>query len=300
MKPAPPRVAGLLLVAGAGCSFATIGLFNRLAGLTGVGVAEALGLRFALAALLLWGGACFRPGSRVPLARMRDLAGMGGLLALEAGLFLAASRRIPVGLATLLLYLYPALVLLLDWGLQGRRPSRRALGALGLALAGVALALGFPASRLDAAGVALGAGSALGYAVYMALGTRAQAGLAPATATRWITTWAGLLVLVPAATFGRLNLHLNAMGWASVAGLACFGTALPISLVMAGIRRIGPFQTSVACTVEPPVAALLGAAFLAEPLTPLQGAGGLLVLGGVVLLASAQGGPERPQGADSA
>jgi len=279
------RTSGLLLVAGAGCSFATIGLFNRLAANGGAGLATALGLRFGLAATLLWAWEALRPGPPVPRARLRDLAAMGALLALEAGLFLASSRRIPVALATLLLYGYPALVLLLDWAFRGRRPGAGPLAALALALAGVALALGFPARALDGVGVALGAGSALGYAVYMVLGPRAQRDVAPRTATRWITTWAALIALGGAAAAGGLDLRLSLAGWAGVAGLAVFGTALPVTLVMEGIRRVGPFQASVACTIEPPVAALLGTLVLAEPLTPLQAAGGGLVIAGVLLLA---------------
>ncbi|HEX8433589.1 EamA family transporter, partial [Archangium sp.] len=58
----------------------------------------------------------------------------------------------------------------------------------------------------------------------------------------------------------------------------------------AGMEKVGPVVTSLLSTVEPLVAVLLGAFFLGERLSLLQGVGGLLILTAVILLAR----PERP------
>jgi drug/metabolite transporter (DMT)-like permease len=279
-----PQATGILLVAAAGCSFATIGIFNRFAAARGVDVPTALALRFTLAALVLWILAA-RTGFTLPdRRRLAGLALLGGLFVLEAVLFFVSSRRIPVGLTALLLYLYPAHVMVLSWLLRGERPGRAGLLALALALAGIFLALGFPARRLDPLGVLLGLASSLGYAVYMFLGARIQRGLAPLATTLWITTFAALLCLGFGPAAGGIRFRLPLGAWPDLLGLAVLGTLVPTMLLMAGFKRINATQASIACTVEPVMATLLGALLLGERYQPLQMAGGLLVIAAVMVL----------------
>jgi drug/metabolite transporter (DMT)-like permease len=281
------RTTGILLVVAAGCSFATIGIFNRLGAARGVGIPTALTLRFSLASLLLWAIALPRHRIRVPRRQLAGLALLGGLFVTEASLFFVSSRRIPVALTALLLYLYPAWVMLLGWALRGERPGRGGLAALGLALAGITLALGFPAHRLDPLGVSLGLASSLGYACYMFMAARFQRGLAPVVATLWITTFAALILAGAGLLRGDLHPALSAGAWPSVLGLAVLGTVVPVFLLMEGLVRINPTQASIACTVEPVATALLGALFLGEALQPIQLAGGGLVIAAVLVLSLA-------------
>jgi len=278
------RAGGILLVVLAGCSFATIGIFNRFTAQRHVDVTTALTLRFGLAALLLWAWVPTRGRVRVEGRRLAGLALMGALFVMEAGLFFVSSRRIPVALTALLLYLYPAWVMLLSWFLRGERPGRGGVLALGLALAGTAMAIGFPAHRLDPLGVALGLASSLGYAVYMFLGSRMQRGLPAPVVTLWITTFAALLYLALGPALGGLHLTAALSAWPSILGLAVLGTVVPTVLVMAGLSRISATQASIACTVEPVATALMGALLLNEHLQRLQLAGGVLVIVAVLVL----------------
>ena len=279
------RASGVLLVVAAGCSFATIGIFNRFEASRGVDIPTALALRFSLAALVLWILAAGAGSRRPEYRRLPGLALLGSLFVLEAGLFFVASRRIPVGLTALLLYLYPAHVMLLSWALRGERPGRTGLLALALALAGITLALGFPAHHLDPLGVLFGLASSFGYAVYMFLGARFQRGLPPLVTTLWITTFAALLLLALGPALGGIHFRLPLAAWPSLLGLAVLGTVVPTMLVMAGFKRISATQASIACTVEPVVAAGLGSLLLGERLQPLQLTGGLLVIAALLVLA---------------
>ncbi len=67
---------------------------------------------------------------------------------------------------------------------------------------------------------------------------------------------------------------------------------------LAGLRRTGPSTAAILSTFEPVVTTVLAALILSESLTPLQYAGGLLVLSSVVVLqlrsASAAGLRRRP------
>jgi drug/metabolite transporter (DMT)-like permease len=277
------RLQGLALVLLSAISFASLGILNRLAGARGVNILTALTLRFTLAALLLWLLNWRRP-VRLPLRKLLGFLAMGALFVTEAGLFFVSSRLIPVALTCLLLYLYPAIVMLLVWALRGERPGRAGALALALALAGIALAVGAPAQRLDPLGVALGAASSLGYAVYILIGSRAQAGVPALTATLWISTCAAVLLLLLGLATGGFQPRSALPAWPAIAGMAVFGTVVPVFMLMAGLARISATQVSIASTVEPIAAAAMGAAFLGEALVPLQLLGGVLVIGAVLLL----------------
>ena len=278
------RLEGIGLVVLSGCSFATLGIFNRLASAHGVNVLTVLALRFGVASLCLWAILLPRGKVRLPMGKVAGFLLLGALFVLEAGFFFVSSRRIPVALTSLLLYLYPALVLLLGWAFRGERPGRGSLLALLLALAGIALAVGAPSHRLDPLGVALGAASALGYAIYMLLAARLQVGIPPLVATATISTCAALIFLLLALATGSFHPQQALPAWGSVLGLAILGTVVPVFTLMAGLARISAAQASIASTVEPMATAVMGALFLGEALQGLQVLGGALVLLAVLLL----------------
>ena len=270
-----------------GCFFATLGLFNRFASARGVDVLTLLALRFGVAALCLWGLILPRQRVRLTPGQVGGFLLMGGLFVLEAGFFFVSSRRIPVALTSLLLYLFPAVVLLLSWGLRGEHPGAKGLLALGFALSGIALAVGFPAHRLDPLGVGLGLGSALGYGVYMMLGSHFQRGVPPLVASAWISTCAAVILCSLGLATGSLHPLRALPAWGSVLGLAILGTVIPVVTLMAGLARVTATEASTAATVEPIATAVLGVLFLQEHLQGLQWLGGGLVILAVVLLSSA-------------
>ena len=278
------RLEGIALVVLSGCSFATLAIFNRMAQARGVDVLTTLTFRFGLAALCLW--AVTLPRHRPGLGRRKALGFllMGALFVTEAGLFFVSSRRIPVALTSLLLYFYPALVMLLSWALKGERPGGVGLLALVLALAGIGLAVGSPAQRPDTLGLVLGLASSLGYSVYMLAGSRLQAGVPPLLATAWISTCAAVIFL--GLSLGSGSFHPGpALGaWPALLGLAVLGTVVPVFTLMAGRARITATQASIASTVEPMATAAMGALWLGEGLGLGQLAGGALVIAAVLLL----------------
>src|SRR5215210_7181756 len=147
---------GLLLCVASAAGFGAMAIFAKQAYAAGLDVTTLLALRFPMAAVMLWTLIVVR---RRAIGSLRGLA-VGGALGLwyaaQAGLFFSALERIDAGLASLLLYAYPALVTLGAFALGRERPDRRRVGALALASAGVALVLiGGGTGALDALGAAL-------------------------------------------------------------------------------------------------------------------------------------------------
>jgi drug/metabolite transporter (DMT)-like permease len=91
--------------------------------------------------------------------------------------------------------------------------------------------------------------------------------------------WTGALVtgapVLPGAIPGE--------AWFGIVGVAVVATFVPVQAFYAGTQRIGASQASLISTVEPLWTIATASLIYGERLTPVQLAGGVLILGGVLL-----------------
>jgi drug/metabolite transporter (DMT)-like permease len=281
-------MGGLLLTALSALGFSTLPIFGIFAYRFGANVTTLLGLRFALAAVLLW---ALLLASRRALPDRRtgwQLLLMGGAgYTTMSFLYLSSVEgdRLSPSLAALLLYTYPAIVALLARFFDQDRLRPAQYAALAVTLLGVALVLlsADDGARFTPAGAALALGAALVYGVYIVFGSRVTRKTSPLAATTYVSTAAAAVFLGYGALSGQLVLP-SPPGWWAIAGTAIFSTVLAVLLFFAGIERLGPSRASIISTLEPVGTALLAAVLLGDRLTPLQLGGGALVLGGIVWL----------------
>jgi drug/metabolite transporter (DMT)-like permease len=262
-----------------------LSIFNRQAAALGLGLPTFLAVRFLVAGGALWLWLLLRGVRfRLTATQIAGFVGMGALYVVESGLYFASSRRIPIALTALLLYLYPVMVALWEWLAGRHRLEGRDLTALVASLLGTALAVGAPGRGTDVLGLAMGLATAFGYTAYILLGARLQKGVPALVASAWIMGSAGLMYLVLALGSHQWEPTVALRAWKPLLGLAVVGTLLPIPLLLAGMARIGAARASVVSTLEPLAACVFGALFLHEILLPWQWVGGALILGAVILL----------------
>lgn len=256
----------------------------KLAYAAGLDVVSLLALRFALAAAVLWTLVRFRRTQirRRPLLLGLALGAAG--YAVEAGLFFAALERLDAGLASLLLYAYPAFVTVGALALGRERPTGRRWFALAVASGGVVLVLGGGGSGADPVGVALALGAGIGYAAYI-LGTDSVVRTVdPLAFAASVCTGACLTFVAAGAVRGGLDLGFGAEGWLWLVTIALLSTVVPIAAFAAGVVRVGPSRASILSTVEPPFTVVLAVLVFGESLGPLQLLGGAFVLAGAVMV----------------
>jgi drug/metabolite transporter (DMT)-like permease len=188
--------------------------------------------------------------------------------------------------ATLLANLASIFVTLAAWILLRQRPTPMFLAGLAAALAGAALlvhtSLDFsPTAR---AGDALGVVTAMFYAGYLlavkALRDRGEVTLHLMAVTTTITA---LLLLPVALAAGEQMIPHSAAGWWLLIGLALVSHAAGQGLIAFALAHLPAAFSSVSLLFQPVMAALFAWLLLAEPLAPLQVAGGLVVLFGIYL-----------------
>jgi drug/metabolite transporter (DMT)-like permease len=287
------RSSGTLMCIGSGAAFGAMAVFGKLAYSGGATVGTLLAVRFVLAAALFWllvlaGGSMHE----VRALRGRDVGvglALGGCgYALQAGCYFAALDRIDASLLSLLLYTFPAIVAVAAFALGRERIDGRRLAALGLSLGGLVLVLaGAGAGTLDPVGAALGLGAAVVYSTYILVSDGIVGRMRPHVLSALVCSGAAATLITGSALLGELRPdELTAAGWGWLACLALVSTVAAVSLFFAGLDRVGPTTAAILATVEPVVTVLLAFLVFGELLGAVQLAGGTLVLGGVLLLAS--------------
>jgi drug/metabolite transporter (DMT)-like permease len=233
-----------------------------------------------------------------PIAR-RDWLGIVGLGFL--GYYLASLldflglQYVPAGLGRLIMFLYPTLVVILSALFLAKRPTSRELAALALTYAGIALVLSHqlgagPEHRLFLLGAALVFGSAMCYAVYLVTGSQ----LVKRVGSMRFTAYTMMISTAPAVVqFALLEvpaaLTLPGTVWIYAILLATACTVLPVFLVAESLKRIGANHFALIGALGPVTTVLADFALLEGALTPLQVAGGALVIGGVLLVTLKKG-----------
>ena len=285
------RWAGLLMAVLGAIGFSGKAIIVKLAYRHGVDAVTLLMWRMLLAlpfflAMAWWAG---RGQPALTRRDWRDIAVLGFTgYYLASYLDFAGLAYITASLERLILYLNPTLVLLISVVWFRHRLQVRQLVAMAVSYAGV-VAVFAHELHFEGANTALGAalvfGSAVSYAIYLALsgkvvqrlGALRLAGLASSVACGlciaqflWLRPVAAALVPAPVMWLSLLN------------ATAC--TVAPVLMVMLAIARIGAPLSSQVGMIGPMSTLLMGYFILGEPMNAWIALGTVLVLAGVFLV----------------
>jgi drug/metabolite transporter (DMT)-like permease len=205
-------------------------------------------------------------------------------LALVHATYYAAIDRLEIGVALVIQYMAPLLLLLWLRFRHGRTVAPSLWGAVALSIVGCALVVrAYDPGSLDGLGVLYAVGAACTFAIYMVASERAGQRYEPATTLLWAFTFATLFwaVVQPwwAFPFSKLD------AWLGLAVIV-IGTLLPFICVVAALRHIPAPRAAVAATLEPVLAAIFAWWLHDEHLAVIQLTGGLVVLSAVIWVQS--------------
>lgn len=192
-------------------------------------------------------------------------------------LLFEAYRYIPSGVATTLVFLYPALVAVIMVFLKVV-PSWPVWVSIVATFGGVMLmGCGDRGGSLNPAGVVLAVGSALSYALFIVIVNRSKTiSSISSNVLTFYTLVVGMCVFAAimevhgvSATAGIKEVQ----AWISLILLALLPTVISTSTLAVATRNIGPTKASVLGVFEPITAILVGTLVFSEPLTPLMAVG---------------------------
>jgi drug/metabolite transporter (DMT)-like permease len=293
------RSSGTLFCLASGAAFGSMAIFGKLAYDEGATVGTLLAARFIIGAVLFWAlvlaGGSLREARALARRDVRLGLGLGALgYAAQAGLYFVALTRIDASILALLLYTFPAMVMVAAVVLRRERVNPRRLLALGLTSAGLVLVLaGASAGSFNAVGALLAVGAAVVYTVYILVSQRIAVRLSPYLLSALVCSGAAVTLTLGSSVLGQLRpLDVTAQGWLWLGCIGVVSTVAAIGFFFAGLRRVGPTSASILATVEPVVTVLLALLVFGETLVALQILGAALVLSSVLVLRTRQ--PQRP------
>jgi drug/metabolite transporter (DMT)-like permease len=287
-----PRWAAVATLLAIAVTFASNHVSARVAFDEGASVVAAVAWRSAFTALFVL--ALIRLQG-VPVGLPAALRGgvvlIGALLAVQSYCLYSAVARIPAALALLAFNTFPILLALISWGSGGERPSRRAVVAMPLALAGLALALDVVGRFEEVTGRWREIGEGVSYALAAALAfalvlhftahwLKELDGRVRAFFTMCVTA---VLVLAAGAASGGFALPETSGGWTAFVLLALF-YASAFTALFAVLPKIGAVNNSAVLNFEPIALLGMGWVVLGQAVAPRQIVGAFLVIGAITLL----------------
>lgn len=300
----PGLAGGLALAVVSAASFGMAGPLARGLLDTGWSPGAVVVVRLWVAALVVcpFGVAAARGRREVLRGNGARVVGYG-LVALAGAQFcyFSAVAHMQVGPALLIEYTAPAAVVAWLWLRHGERPGAGTLVGAGVAALGLVLVLDlFSGADVSLPGVAWALGAMLGATTYFVVSADAGTGL-PALALAGGGLAVGAVVLGLLGILGVLPLSASTASptyaghrtpeWVPLLALGLVTAAAAYPTGIAATRRLGSRLASFVALLEVVAAVVFAWVLLGELPRPVQLAGGVLVLVGVVAV---QLGEPRP------
>ncbi len=264
----------------------TLAKYAYDAGTNALGV---MTIRFTIASIFMLGARQMLM-HRAPLPPLRLLLEMFAIGALGittvSFTYFLAIEDMDTGLAIVIWYCNPLVVVFISWIIHKKRPSRNIVVSLFFSITGIAITTGQVKSGSSAA-ITLIFGSAFLFAFYL-LGlshTLKKTDLLTGVTFINIGAMLGYWLICAILPFNlTVEFPTNAKSWLYIGAFALFGTVVPFMFSFAGMKRVGPSMLSVITTIEPVLAIIMGIIFLSEPITTPRIIGAIFVIGALIAL----------------
>ena len=209
----------------------------------------------------------------------------GAAMSVNWILLFEAYKYTTVAMATLSYYFAPVIVtvastVLFREGLTAKQISCFVMSTLGLVMV---IGVSGGGGSHDLLGILLGLGAAVFYAAVVLInkGIRRVSGLN----RTFMQFLAAILVMTPyiSMTGGSHLAGLDMTGAVNLMVVGVFHTGICYCMYFSSLRYLKGQEASILSYIDPVVAVILSVAVLHEPVSPLQAAGGFMILGFTVL-----------------
>lgn len=297
VQPSQRRIGGVGIALISSALFGLSGSFAKALLDAGWSPAAAVTVRMSVAALVLAIPTMLVMRGKWSLAARNWksilLFGLFGVAACQFFYFQAV-ERLDVGVALLLEYLAPVLIVLFLWIRHRRRPAMLTIAGTLLSLIGLVAVLDLTGSnRVDPIGVLWGLGAAVGLVVYFFVSAHADDALPPLVlATGGL--FVGSATMGLAAAFGLLEMRVafgpvrlaqwDTQWWVALGGLIICSTVISYVTGIMAARELGSKLASFISLTEVLFAVVWAWLLLGQLPAGIQLLGGALIVGGVLLV----------------
>lgn len=282
-------VKGILLIALSAIFFGFIGPLSVVAADEGLNRDSFLAMRFAMGFIGLFAWANYKGkfnGVKLNSLFTPFLLGAGFYFG-QSWLYFSAIPHIGVGMTGVLLYIYPAVIVVASW-LVFKRPISSPLWiSLVIALSGVVLCIsGSEINIKSYQGIFYALGAGLVYSSYLLIGESTIAKHSPTVLAACTCLGASVSFFITSLVTEGFTPPTSTLGLGSIIAIAIPSTMLSILFLFEGIKILGSSKAAILATLEPVTAVAIGSGLMGEKLGLLPSLGIFLVLLSVVIIAA--------------
>jgi len=279
-------VKGTFLTILSASAFGLIAIFAKWAYAAKVDLLNLLSLRFLIAAVVMWLVVLvFRRNPRLAPKQLLILVVLGavgyGLMSMS---FFNAVKLIPASLAAILLYTYPVIVTVLSAKIEKEAITKFKIISLVISSVGLVMVVGVALQGVNLLGLFYGALAAVVYSAYIIIGNRLLKGIDPIIMTTYVMTSSAVMYNAVGWATGTVTFDISSDGWLAILGVAIVSTVIGLLTFFQAMKLLGPSKVSIISTIEPVVTSVAAFTFFGEMLTWIQIAGGLMILGAIILI----------------
>lgn len=196
-------------------------------------------------------------------------------------LFFHASQYIGSGLAMVIFFSYPLMVMLLNIFLYRHHISRLCYLSILVILSGMLLIVDFQALQFNLTGLLTGLLSGFFYACYIVSSKNNR--LSPEVSTLAVSLGCTFTFCILSLVHADLAFPESAIVWLDLIGIGTISTAIPLLLLLYSLKWIGSTKASLLSVLEPVFVVIFGVLLLGESLKPVQIPGMFLILAGALI-----------------
>ncbi len=198
--------------------------------------------------------------------------------------YFMASQSIGTGIAMVIFYTYPAIVMFCGWLFGKEKISKFYYISIVLILLGMILLIDKNQLQFDLYGIMLSLFSALGYAIYIMTSKSQTSDLNPLVSSLMVSLGNSILFLILSILNQSLIIPSNASTWFDILSMSIICTALPILFFLEGLKHISATLASILSVFEPITVVIVGVIFLQEEFNFFQFLGVFFVLIGALIV----------------
>jgi drug/metabolite transporter (DMT)-like permease len=247
--------------------------------------------RFLTAALWMLLAVCFlrrgrkRKPDRAQVMLMLELATVGAIsYAGGSCFFYLSSLRIGTGPAMVIFFSFPVFVTLFSVLFKQSKMNRYLVTALAMVMGGLVLLNGTGSHNLDNIGIGLALIASFSYAIYVYYSKRSSTKVDSLWLTLFICMGCSLIFLSFALAAHSFHIPPTVRAWRDILILGILATAIPIQLLLNGLKYISSVKASILSVLEAVTTVVVGVMFLEETLSGMQVIGILIVLSGAIVI----------------
>jgi len=207
-------------------------------------------------------------------------------------IYFISSNYIGTGLAMVIFFTYPAIIMLFNWFFYKKRIPKTYYIALALITVGMILLIDLSTLTYDIMGIGAGILSAFFYAGYILLSKRAD--VSPLVSTLMVSLGCMLSCfilaqldhsfIIPATLLRPGDYEGQAYTvWVNIFGMAIICTTIPMLLLLESLKNISEEKASILSVLEPVFVVFFGILLLHETVNIVQIFGVITILSGALI-----------------